>query len=196
MTRLGFYIVHNSKRKMVHWIDVPWTFEFNKPDNPIPDTSINIGEWEDPEEGIMPIVDNAEGDVELPPDDEEEEIIPTFGEWFKEYYEKNLVHDEKFLLHFNNDFTYIIISAEDEMVMGLFRIGKGYTYMNFDEFDYRILINNKFLDIRKDMNVPDESFGGFDEDKDFTLNENNKNNKHHHHHKPCKPNRPPKGQYF
>lgn len=41
MTRLGFYIIHNNRKKLVHTIDVPWDFALNEEDgsikpNPIP----------------------------------------------------------------------------------------------------------------------------------------------------------------
>lgn len=47
MTRLGFYIIHNNKYKLIKTVNIPWNFTIGGPDsnNPIVDFP-TIGEWQ------------------------------------------------------------------------------------------------------------------------------------------------------
>lgn len=175
MIKLGFYIIHNLKYKMVCTINVPWNFETNAEDDPtLGEDGPIIGEWTG-EQGTIPTEENgiaglAEGE-EPNPDDLSIEQPPreTFGEWFKRYYELVLSKDNKFMNCFNYNRTYVIIAFDKEDVMGLFHLYKGFSYINFEQFDYRVLINEKFPNIRKSMILKDESFGGYDGDEQFQV---------------------------
>lgn len=105
---------------------------------------------------------------------ESEEIDETepsneelFINWFTQYFNNVLLKDEKFLNYFNNNRTYIVISQENENIMGTMTLYKGRSVLNFKNHNYAELIDNKFPDIRDDMIFKDESFGGYDEDKDY-----------------------------
>lgn len=207
MTRLGFYIVHNNRYKLVKAINVPWNFTIGGPDdeNPIVDMPIigsdeyfdvdengNIipptegGEdTDDKEEEIptLPIEGEDEGitlqndETEVEPSEPEnpeelEKPKQSFEEWFMNYFYREIVTDRNFFNVFNTDRTYIIIAEEDISVMGFMMIYKGRTILNFEEHDYRNIINSIFPDIRQAMIVPDESFGGYDDDEDFTYDGN------------------------
>ncbi len=170
MTRIGFYIIHNHRYRMICSIDVPWNFAVNMEDESleqesgpiispdfeeIPDFDSENSESTDEESGIMPL-------------QEEEEYEETFEEWFKRYYNEVLSKDSNFMSNFNNDRTYFIISQEKEDVMGIINIHKGWVYINLEEFDYRKIINSLYPTIREDMTFKDESFGGYDDDPQFS----------------------------
>lgn len=179
MTRLGFYIIHNMRYKMVCSIDIPWNFETNTEDAEIPMGPI-IGEWDGPQ-GELPEDNETKEDENAGialMSDESEPIEPpveepaekeTFEEWFERYYNLVLSKDSNFTNKFNHDRTYVIIAFDKEDVMGLFNMHKGWTYINFNEFDYRVIINELFPTIRETMIFKDDSFGGYDEDGQFAV---------------------------
>lgn len=214
MTRLGFYIVHNNRYKLVKAINVPWDFTIGGPDdeNPVVDMPIigsdeyfNVDEngniippteggedtddkeeetptppteGEDENEGIALQEDETEVEPSEPespeePDEQEpEKPKQSFEEWFMNYFYREIATDRNFFNVFNTDRTYIIIAEEDISVMGFMITYKGRTILNFEEHDYRNIINSMFPDIRQVMIIPDESFGGYDEDKDFAHDRN------------------------
>ncbi len=182
MTRLGFYIINNLRYKLVCTIDVPWNFETNSEDEPSSEEDGPlIGEWtgeqgeipaedvgesggEQDNEGIMALSEEDTSESEETPSEQ-----PRFEDWIVDYYKLVLNKDDEFMSLFNRERTYVIISFDKEDVMGLFNIHKGWTYINFKEFDYRVLINKLFPNIRQDMIIKDESFGGYDEDEQFQV---------------------------
>lgn len=198
MTRLGFYIIHNNRYKLVKTIEVPWDFNTNKPDNEniiVNKPIIGFNEYYEVDENGN-IIENAEDvddsttesdereneevttqndEVDVNPDESESESKdpipepPQFSDWFYEYFYNTLINDRNFFNVFNTDRTYIIIPEEDIVNMGFMITYKGRTILNFEEHDYRNIINAMFPDIRKDMStIPDDSFGGYYEDKDFS----------------------------
>lgn len=139
MTRLGFYIVHNNRHKLVKIVDVPWSFTTNKPDS-----------------------ENSEASPE-----EATEIL--FEDWIMDYFNDVLFNEKDFFNNFNTDRTYIILAQENESIMGFFMVQKGRVYINFNEHDYRVLVNALHPTIREDMVIPDTSFGGYDDDDQFQV---------------------------
>lgn len=289
MTRLGFYIVHNNRYKLVKTINVPWDFTIGGPDsdNPVIDTPVvedfkpmklflplsnivyrdefqivvdgtikmipaedqdiqtlyritygNQGiydavkqymtteEWQEfsnnenvnwlpeideykdtyisyfTEEGYnqfkektLPLILNIfqeeniktesfevnieefveiEDEEETVGDNEEETPIEpiqpklSFEDWFTDYFYNKLATDNNFFDVFNTSRTYIVITEEDPFAMGFMITYKGRTVINFEEHDYRNIINAMFPKIREEMIIQDDSFGGYDDDKDFT----------------------------
>lgn len=107
---------------------------------------------------------------------ESEEIDETepsneelFINWFTQYFNNVLLKNEKFLNYFNNNRTYIVISQENENIMGTMTLYKGRSVLNFENHNYAELIDNRFPNIRDDMIFKDESFGGYDDDKDYSV---------------------------
>ena len=111
-------------------------------------------------------IEDSEENEEAPDDNEEEKII--FEDWITDYCYNTLFQEKDFFDIFNTDRTYIILSEQDISIMGFLVIQKGRTYLNFKEHDYRNIVNALYPTIRKDMIIPDESFGGYEEDKDFS----------------------------
>lgn len=85
--------------------------------------------------------------------------------WFRKYFYSKLIKDDSFLSHFNTERNYYIISQENKNIMGLMTLYKGRSILNFMNHDYKDLIERRFPNIRNDMIIKDESFGGFDDDK-------------------------------
>lgn len=131
-----------------------------------------------PDEGIMPLEEiEAPAEPETPVKPVEVPITPinplqtikdNFSDWIVDYMYDNVVQTKGFTDIFNTYTTYIIIPQESPMNMGTFKVGKGFTEINFKEHDYRTLIFNIFPDITNKMIQSDEEFGGYDEDKDFS----------------------------
>lgn len=138
MTRLGFYIIHNNRYKLIKTVDVPWNFTIGGPD---------------------------EGG-------EDEASKPVFEDWVTEYFNDILFNKKGFFDIFNTDRTYIIIAEENPSVMGFLVVQKGRVYVNFKEHDYCIIINALYPAIRQDMIIPDDSFGGYDDDLIFSQDSN------------------------
>lgn len=92
-----------------------------------------------------------------------------FNAWFEDYYFNILSKEDDFLSHFNTDRTYVLIAQDNENVMGLLTIKKGSTDLNLLEHDYRNIINKNFPDIREEFKIPDELFGGYDDDSGFNM---------------------------
>ena len=111
-------------------------------------------------------------------EDEEEDyedvvLNPVFEDWVTEYFNDILFNEKGFFDVFNTERTYIVIAEEDPSVMGFMVVRKGRSYINFKEHDYRNIINSLHPTIRHEMTQrPDDSFGGYDEDKDFSQNKN------------------------
>lgn len=104
---------------------------------------------------------------------EDETPKPVFEDWVTEYFNDILFNEKGFFDIFNTDKTYIIIAEEDTSVMGFLVVQKGRTYVNFKEHDYRIIINALYPTIRQDMITSDDSFGGYDDDPNFSQDSNN-----------------------
>lgn len=128
---------------------------------------------------IMPLLDD--GSIETSPIEEDPTEVPiiplnplpthdNFPDWATKYFYKTLIPAKGFTDIFNFYVTYIIIPQEKPMDMGIFKITKGYTEVNFKEHDYRTLIFTTFPEIVEDMVKSDKDFGGYDEDKDFNQN--------------------------
>lgn len=104
---------------------------------------------------------------------EDETPKPIFEDWVTEYFNDILFNEKGFFDIFNTDKTYIIIAEEDTSIMGFLVVQKGRTYVNFKEHDYRIIINALYPTIRQDMITFDDSFGGYDDDPNFSQDSNN-----------------------
>ncbi len=110
-------------------------------------------------------------------DEEEdyEDVIPkpVFEDWATEYFNDIIFNEKGFFDVFNTDRTYIVIAEEDPSVMGFMVVRKGRSYINFKEHDYRHIINSLHPAIRHDMaQIPDDSFGGYDDDDIFSQDKN------------------------
>lgn len=90
-----------------------------------------------------------------------------FIHWFKDYFYLELLRDPNFLNKFNMQRGYIIISQENKDIMGVMRLYKGSSYINFMQHNWKVLVENQFPNIRDKMVFKDDSFGGFDEDEDY-----------------------------
>lgn len=108
--------------------------------------------------------DPGQGDVEQPK--------PRFEDWITGYFYNVLFEEKGFFDIFNTNRTYFIIAEEDISAFGFMITYKGRTIVNFEEHDYRNIINAMHPNIRKDMITQDESFGGYDEDKQFPQDKN------------------------
>lgn len=287
MTRLGFYIIHNNRYKLVKTVNVPWDFTIGGPDsdNPVIDKP-NIGEWDtmkyvlQPEniayedefqivvkekiqlapseqkkivklyrityndlgifdavrrymtpeewqeflnnedvnwlykpdvyedsyisyftevgyeqfkEKTLPLIlnifqeDNIKTDIleavkeviEIPPTEGEEietneEPQPqpqSFENWVTNYFYNVLFEEKDFFNVFNTDRFYFILAEENNSVMGYMITYKGRTIINFEEHDYRNIINAMHPEIRDIMITKDDSFGGYDDDSSFSQNQ-------------------------
>lgn len=287
MTRLGFYIIHNNRYKLVKTINVPWDFTIGGPDsdNPVVDKP-NIGEWDtmkyvlQPEniayedefqivvkekiqlapseqkeivklyrityndlgifdavrrymtpeewqeflnnedvnwlykldvyedsyisyftevgyekfkEKTLPLIlnifqeENIKTDIleavkeviEIPPTEDEEietneeqEPQPqSFEDWVTNYFYNVLFEEKDFFNVFNTDRFYFILAEENNSVMGYMITYKGRTIINFEEHDYRNIINAMHPEIRDIMITKDDSFGGYDDDSSFSQNQ-------------------------
>lgn len=287
MTRLGFYIIHNNRYKLVKTVSVPWDFTIGGPDsdNPVIDKP-NIGEWDtmkyvlQPEniayedefqivvkekiqlapseqkeivklyrityndlgifdavrrymtpeewqeflndenvnwlykpdvyedsyisyftevgyeqfkEKTLPLIlnifqeENIKTDIleavkeiiEIPPTEDEEietneeqEPQPqSFENWVTNYFYNVLFEEKDFFNVFNTDRFYFILAEENNSVMGYMITYKGRTIINFEEHDYRNIINAMHPEIRDIMITKDESFGGYDDDSSFSQNQ-------------------------
>lgn len=295
MTRLGFYIIHNNRYKLVKTVNVPWDFTIGGPDsdNPIIDKPIigewdpmkyvlkpdniayedefqivvkekiklapseqkqieklyritynNIGifeavrqymtptEWQDflndenvnwlykPDvygesyisyftelgyeqfkEKTFPLIlnifqeKNIDTDIleivkevaeENPPTEEgggedegieayNDEIIEpepqSFENWITNYFYNVLFEEKDFFNIFNTNRFYFILAEENSNVMGFMITYKGKTVVNFEEHDYRNIINAMHPNIRKEIITLDDSFGGYDDDSPFSQDE-------------------------
>lgn len=120
------------------------------------------------EEGMVRLVIDT---IPEPPHYTSEEL---FINWFKDYFYSTLVKQEDFIKNLNNNRTYVIISQENENIMGLLTLHKGSADLDFDNHNYANLIDAKFPNIREDMIIHDNLFGGYDDDKDFTQNKPSK----------------------
>lgn len=125
---------------------------------------------------IVPLVTNPVKVIFRENSLESEEIDETepsnedlFINWFTQYFNNVLLKDEKFLNYFNNNRTYIVISQENENIMGTMTLYKGRSVLNFENHNYAELIDSKFPNIRDDMIFKDESFGGYDDDKGYSV---------------------------
>lgn len=93
-----------------------------------------------------------------------------FSQKFEKYFYSTLIKDKDFLNYFNTERTYTIIAEEDEEnIMGLITFHKGSTDLILNQFDYRTIIMNKFPNIKEALVLKDETFGGYDPDKDFNI---------------------------
>lgn len=284
MTRLGFYIIHNNRYKLVKTVNVPWDFTINGPDsdNPVVDKP-NIGEWDtmkyvlQPEniayeddfqiivkekvqlapseqkevvklyritynnlgifdavrrymtpeewqeflnnenvnwlykpdvyedsyisyftkvgyeqfkEKTLPLIlnifqeDNIKTDIletarevtEIPPTEgeeietnEEQEPQPqSFENWITNYFYNVLFEEKDFFNVFNTNRFYFILAEENNSVMGYMITYKGRTIINFEEHDYRNIVNAMHPEIRDVMITKDDDFGGYDDDSSFS----------------------------
>lgn len=95
---------------------------------------------------------------------------PTFEDWITQYFYNILFNEKSFFDVFNNGSLYLILAEENMNVGGFMIVHKGRTIINFEEHDYRNIINACYPNIRKDMIIIDDSFGGYDEDKEFSQN--------------------------
>lgn len=101
---------------------------------------------------------------------EEEEKPTNFEDWVTNYFYNVIFEEKDFFIGLNTNRVYFIIAEEDPTIMGFMITYKGRTVINFEEHDYRNIINAMHPEIRKEMkDLPDESFGGHDEDKDFSF---------------------------
>lgn len=149
--------------------------------NAIKVETIEIVEQYPDSNDIMVLTEEEEEPIEIPEEEEEEpeDIIPkpVFEDWATEYFNDILFNEKEFFDVFNTDRTYIVIAEEDPSVMGFMVVRKGRSYINFKEHDYRNIINALHPIIRHDMaQIPDDSFGGHDDDSIFQQD----NNKYDH----------------
>lgn len=139
-----------------------------------------------PEDNSIMVLSEEEGEeppIEIPEEGEggNEEEVPKviFEDWVTEYFNDILFNEKGFFDVFNTDRTYIIIAEEDPSVMGFLVVRKGRSYVNFKEHDYRTIINSLHPLIRHDMaQIPDDSFGGYDDDTIFSQDKNKNNYDH------------------
>lgn len=96
-----------------------------------------------PDQGIMPLTDTI--DLPLTPIEPTPSEVPTipiepipstrnnFPKWITEYLYNVLIPQKGFLDVFNNNRTYIIIPVDSPMDMGIMRVSKGKTTVDFEE---------------------------------------------------------------
>lgn len=153
--------------------ELPLVFDYIGNRIVITENSLSNGNiWITPtvEKPIQVIFTNNSIEVEEIPEEETPSNEDLFINWFIRYFNKVLLKDDKFLNHFNNNRTYVVITQENKNIMGLMTLYKGRSVLNFKNHNYAELIDNRFPDIRDDMIIKDESFGGHDEDKDYSVN--------------------------
>lgn len=114
--------------------------------------------------------------VEIPEKNRNKKSIDTpdkeFNKWYRSYFHSILAKDENFLSYFNTNRIYVIISEENKDVMGLLYFEKKTgPLLILDEHDYRKIVEYLYPNIRKDLIIKDESFGGFEGDDDFLVDQ-------------------------
>lgn len=129
------------------------------------------------EEAIIPPNEDEDKNIVAQSEEETEPQPPSFEDWFFNYFFDEIIKDEKFFDVFNNHRCYIIIAEENENIMGLMSVYKGKTILNLKTHDYRKIINEAFPEIRKDITTADFSFGGYDEDINFSYKDEQDNKK-------------------
>lgn len=110
-------------------------------------------------------------DEEIETNEEQEPQPQSFEDWVTNYFYNVLFEEKDFFNVFNTDRFYFILAEENNSVMGYMITYKGRTIINFEEHDYRNIINAMHPEIRDIMITKDDSFGGYDDDSSFSQNQ-------------------------